>query len=150
MHRARDRIAKDLLLRDPDDEDVLPPRERVVRPILVVDDQERLAKALAAILSGDGYRVIIAVSGQAALEQAHADCPGLVLCDMTMTGMSGLEVFKALRADPATSHLPFVLMSGSEPELKGLRPDAFLHKPFKSAEVLRKIAELTRLAAVAK
>lgn len=129
---------------------MMPSMSVQVRPILIVDDQERLAKALAAILSGAGYRVIIAASGHAALEQAHADCPGLVLCDMTMPGMSGLEVFQALRADPATSHLPFVLMSGAEPEWKGLRPDAFLHKPFKSAEVLRKIVELTKLAAVAK
>ena len=117
-----------------------------VRPILVVDDQERLVKALVAILSRAGYSVITATNGSAAIEMARADSPGLVLCDQTMPGISGLEVFQALRADPTTAHLPFILMSGSDLEAKGLRPDAFLHKPFKPDEVLRAIGGFTKLA----
>jgi two-component system cell cycle response regulator len=121
-----------------------------VRPILVVDDQERLLKALVALLCHAGYPVITAMNGDAAIERARADSPGLVLCDQTMPGLSGLDVFRALRADPATAHLPFVLMSGADPELNGLRPNAFLHKPFKPADVLRTIAGFVKLAAVAK
>jgi CheY-like chemotaxis protein len=123
---------------------MMPTMSTQVRPILVVDDQERLVKALVTILCHAGYEVITATTGRAALERAQAELPGLVLCDMSMPDMSGMEVCKTLRANPMTAQMPFVLMSGCDPELNGLRPDAFLHKPFKPVEVLRAIGEFTK------
>jgi CheY-like chemotaxis protein len=125
---------------------MMPTMSDQVRPILVVDDQERLVKALVAVLSQAGYAVISAMSGHAALERVQVDVPGLVLCDMSMPDMSGMEVCQALRANPTTAEVPFVLMSGCDPELNGVRPDAFLHKPFKPADVLRAIGEFTKSA----
>jgi CheY-like chemotaxis protein len=119
------------------------------RPILVVDDDEVLAELLAAILSSVGHEVIIAANGADAVQRARADSPCLVICDMSMPGLSGADVLLALREDPALAGLPFVLMSGAPQTLSGPQPNAFLQKPFVLAEVIDLVTEITTPAAIA-
>jgi CheY-like chemotaxis protein len=112
------------------------------RPVLVVDDDEMLGEFLAAILSDAGHEVIIATNGDEAVARAHLHSPSVVLCDMSMPGMSGAEVLRTLRHSPATAELPFVLMSGAPQTLVGPQPNAFLQKPFTPQTLTRKVHEV--------
>ena len=114
------------------------------RPVLVVDDNKTLADLFAAMLSASGYKAIIATDGAEAMTRVRADSPCLVLCDQKMPGMSGVEVLSALREDPATAELPFVMMRTAAMETSvGCQPNAYLQKPFIPAEMLCQVAELT-------
>ena len=114
------------------------------RPVLVVDDNKTLADLFAAMLSASGYNAIIATDGAEAIARVRADSPCLVLCDQMMPGMSGVEVLSALRADPVTAELPFVMMRTAATETTPrLQPNAYLQKPFIPAEMLCRVAELT-------
>jgi CheY-like chemotaxis protein len=78
--------------------------------VLVVDDDPLITAFLRAALESEGYRVSTAVDG-AALRVAHEVQPALILLDIMMPGMDGVEVSRRLRADPATAHIPIVVIS---------------------------------------
>jgi two-component system, OmpR family, response regulator len=92
---------------------VLPPPHRVQPPrgalrVLVVEDSPDAADSLAMVLSLGEYRVTLAASGPAALEQAEAEEPDVVLLDLGLPGMDGCEVAKRLGADPP-GRRPFLI-----------------------------------------
>jgi CheY-like chemotaxis protein len=78
--------------------------------VLVVDDDELITAFLRAALEAEGYQVCTAVDG-AALKVAQEVQPALILLDIMMPGMDGVEVSRRLRADPATAHIPIVAIS---------------------------------------
>lgn len=118
-------------------------------PVLVVDDNKALANQFAAMLSASGYKAIIATDGAEAMARVRADSPCLVLCDQVMPGMSGVEVLSALREDPATANLPFVMMrTAATKNSNGFEPNAYVQKPFIPADMLCRVAELTTPSAV--
>ncbi|HEY6333005.1 MAG TPA: PAS domain S-box protein [Blastocatellia bacterium] len=85
-----------------------PPRGRV----LVVNDVPDQLAALEAILSQDGYSISVAESAQSALELARTDKPDLILSDVVMPVMDGIELCRALKSRPETSGVPVLLVSG--------------------------------------
>ena len=100
--------------------------------ILVVDDDEAIVEFLELALSDLGYRVLSAVNG-AALQLAQAERPAVILLDIMMPGMDGVEVSRRLRADPATAAIPIIAMSAQERLEAGaplMRADGSLPKPF--------------------
>ena len=115
--------------------------------ILVVDDTPANVKLLADVLGSRGYAVSTAASGKEGLEKVAADAPDLVLLDVVMPEMSGYEVCKAIRADPATSRLPVVMVtaldSGQE-RVKGIEAgaDDFLTKPINVKAFVEAVQEL--------
>ena len=112
--------------------------------ILVVDDDAPILLLMRSLLREYGFEPVEAPSGEQAIEQARARTPDLVLLDRHMPGMSGDEVLRALRAEPALGSVPVLILSG-EPidpdELQRLGATAAVLKPFDVlalVEIIRK------------
>ncbi len=115
----------------------MPPRD-----ILVVDDTRDCLVILRGMLQGQGFEVRTAESGAEALRQIGARIPDVVLLDVMMPGMSGLEVLQRLRAGHATARIPVILITArSEDEdlMTGYQvgADYYITKPCTAQEVLR-------------
>ncbi|OGQ84429.1 MAG: guanylate cyclase [Deltaproteobacteria bacterium RIFCSPLOWO2_12_FULL_60_19] len=118
--------------------------------ILVVDDTPRNVKLLADVLTVKGYAVVTAASGAEALKQVEAEKPDLVLLDVVMPEMSGYEVCRRIRENPATGILPVVMVTALDPteeRIKGLDAgaDDFLTKPINQPELLARVRSLLRI-----
>jgi len=118
--------------------------------ILIVDDTPDTVMFLADRLAGQGYAVVTASSGVEALEQVEKEQPDLVLLDVLMPKMSGYEVCRQIRENPATHLLPVVLLTAlnpSEERVKGIEAgaDDFLTKPANQAELLARVRSLLRI-----
>ena len=118
--------------------------------ILVVDDVAKNVKLLADVLALRGYRTSTAASGEEALARIAAEVPDLVLLDVMMPGLSGYDVCRASRADPALAMLPVVLVTALDPaqeRVKGLEAgaDDFLSKPVNQAELMARVRSLLRI-----
>ena len=134
----------------------LPLREGQPR-LLLVEDNADLAEATAEFLRAAGLEVRIVESGEEALAMARAFQPEIILCDMRLTDMSGLDVARALRANPDTKHALFALhsvMSDVEIRALGRQIDAdevnlFLSKPLTQQKLDSLLAalEVTRESA---
>src|SRR5207247_9669094 len=83
--------------------------------ILVVDDTPQNVKLLADLLTAKGYAVVTASSGVQALEKVPKETPDLVLLDVVMPEMSGYEVCRKIRTNPATATLPVVMVTALDP-----------------------------------
>lgn len=117
--------------------------------VLVVDDLPQNVRLLDAVLSPRGYRVLVATSGQAALQVLATERPDLVLLDVLMPDMDGHDVCRRIRANPDTAYLPVVMITASGPKEK-LRAvqagaDDFVTKPFVQGELLARISSLIRI-----
>src|ERR1700682_1792191 len=109
--------------------------------VLVVDDTPANVKLLVDVLTAKGYAVSSAVNGEEALAKVAADSPDLVLLDIMMPGLSGYDVCRRIRADPATALLPVVLCTSLDPQqerVNGIEAgaDDFLSKPINRPELL--------------
>ena len=113
--------------------------------ILVVDDDPDIVEVLRCLLHDAGYEVATADDG-AALPLAHERQPHLILLDILMPGMDGVEVSRRLRADPATAPIPIIAMSATPRWLPAVPVDDRLTKPFKLVQVLAKVAYWVRAA----
>ena len=115
--------------------------------VLVVDDQEDERKIQGAMLTHLGYEVREAADGEAALAAATESPPDLVLLDIAMPRMDGLEVCRALRADPRTVGVPVLFFTASVAgDLKQMARDAgaqgILTKPVDPRHVAREVARI--------
>ena len=118
--------------------------------ILVVDDLELNVKVLAAKLTAEYFDVVTAMSGAAALEAIERENPDIVLLDVMMPDMDGVEVCRRIRANPKMMHLPIVIVTAlSEPadRVRGLDAgaDDFLTKPVDDEAMFTRVRTLVRL-----
>lgn len=117
--------------------------------VLVVDDDKQMLKAVTIALSARGYDVLIAASGESALEMAAEEEPDLVLLDLGLPGIEGREVIERLRA---WSELPVIVISvreGQDDKVAALDAgaDDFVTKPFGMKELLARMRAVRRRAA---
>ena len=116
------------------------------RRILVVDDDPLVATTVQRVLRPEGYDVDIALGGAQALEQARAHRPDLVVLDLMMPGVDGLEVCRQLRVEGNLPILMLTARSGTADRVRGLDTgaDDYLVKPFAYAELLARVRALLR------
>ncbi len=114
--------------------------------ILVVDDEVVLAEVIQRMLKRAGYHVLLAANGREALQRVAEARPDLVLSDVMMPVLNGIELCRALAADPTYQTIPVVLMTAGHANL--LSNDghavATLGKPFDYALLLATIAQYVR------
>lgn len=118
--------------------------------ILIVDDEAEIRRALQRNLQAHGFEVITAESGEEALDMLTLHRPDLILLDLGLPGMSGLEVCKQIRT---YSHLPIIILSVKDAERDKVRAldsgaDDYVSKPFGVDEVLARIRVALRHAAL--
>jgi DNA-binding response OmpR family regulator len=120
----------------------------VSRTVLVVDDEPTLRETLAEALEADGLRVISAADGREALERFRAEPPDLVLLDVMLPQLSGIEVCRILRRESA---VPIIMLTAKDSEIDKvvgleLGADDYVTKPFSLRELLARIrSQLRRL-----
>ena len=107
--------------------------------VLVVEDERNVAELLDAVLTGEGYQVLVAMNGREGLDLLARRRPQLVLCDHMMPVMDGATMLQAMMADPALRGIPVIMMSAMREVSVAQWCSgyvAFLHKPFKLLELL--------------
>jgi CheY-like chemotaxis protein len=119
--------------------------------ILVVDDQAANVDLVRRWLEADGHAVVTATSGEGALAAVQEFRPDVVVLDIMIPAPAGFEVCQRLKRDPATRHIPVVLMSGLQDPSnwkRGLEVGAagLLQKPLQGADVRARIRELLEQA----
>lgn len=121
--------------------------------VLIADDNADMRAYLARLLAGAGYQVSTVGDGRQALYEARTRTPDLIISDVMMPGLDGLQLLLALRADPRTEAIPVILLSaraGQEASIEGLQAgaDDYLVKPFAAAELLARVRANVELARI--
>ncbi|MBI5685031.1 MAG: response regulator [Verrucomicrobia bacterium] len=123
--------------------------QREKKLVLIIEDEVDMANLIELHLREAGYETMTANDGVLGLDEAIKHTPDLVLLDMELPRMHGLEVCRRLRATPATRHIPTLVvssLSSTEMKVQGLHTgaDDYLTKPFKPAELLARVEALLR------
>lgn len=114
--------------------------------VLVIDDNADMRRYLSQLLAPD-YRVVTATDGISGLQRALAVLPELVICDIRMEGMDGLECLRRLKSEVQTSHIPVMMLTAcalDDERVRGYEggADAYMAKPFAPKELLARVRNL--------
>lgn len=117
--------------------------------ILVVDDETDILELIRHNLAREGYRVMGAASGENALNQARTEKPDLIVLDLMLPGIDGLEVARRLKSDDKTRHIPIVMLTakGEEADIVSgleLGADDYVTKPFSPRVLVARIRAVIR------
>jgi two-component system phosphate regulon response regulator PhoB len=122
--------------------------KRNVRPrILVVDDEPEAVELVEFNLKQAGFEVLAAADGAEALKKAHSALPSLIVLDLMLPEVDGLEVCKMLRRDPATAAVPIVMVTAKAAEIDRilgleLGADDYVTKPFSPRELVLRVKNI--------
>jgi len=114
------------------------------KKVLVIEDDKEIRENLEELLS-EKYEVIVSSGGRMGLELALQELPDVVICDVTMAGVTGHNVLTALRSNPITASIPFIFLTSkvSKDDMRlgmELGADDYLTKPYTRKELLSAIA----------
>jgi putative two-component system response regulator len=127
---------------------------RSVKKILVVEDNEDLRQVIASTLELEGYQVLQAENGHAAMATLQRATPDLILSDVNMPRMNGIEFYQALRKNPRWLPIPFIFLTANDSPVdiragRALGVEAYLTKPIDTADLLAVVnARLLRVVEV--
>jgi len=124
----------------------------MVETILVVDDEQDIRRLLNYILKKEGYEILEASTGEEALTLAREEAPDLIILDLMLPGIDGMEVCRLLKRNDSTVSIPIIMLTarGTEPDIvKGLETgaDDYVPKPFSTAVLLARVKSLLRRSA---
>jgi two-component system, cell cycle response regulator DivK len=114
------------------------------KTVLYVEDNEYNLKIVRQLLGRTSYRLIEAMDGQLGVETALRELPDLILMDIQLPKLSGLDATRMLRADPKTAAIPIIVitsfaLSGDDQKAKDAGASAYLAKPYSPRELLQMI-----------
>ena len=117
--------------------------------ILLVEDERDIAELITYNLEREGFRVELAMSGEEGLRKARGDPPDLIVLDIMLPEMNGLDVCKALRSDQATQRIPIIMLTARDEDIDivtGLEvgADDYLTKPFSPRVLIARIRSVLR------
>ena len=117
--------------------------------VLVVEDEPDTAELIELHLKNDGYRVTVAGDGDQALKKVHKHMPDLVILDLMIPEITGVEVCKFIRKDPATKSIPIIMCTAKTGEIDKilgleLGADDYVTKPFSPRELLLRVKNLIK------
>lgn len=120
-----------------------------VEKILVVEDHNDTIELLKYNLTSSGYEVVTAMDGHKALEQAEKEKPNLILLDLMLPGIDGLEVCRRLKQDVSTQYIPVVMLTAKGEEVDRvvgleLGVDDYIVKPFSPRELVLRVKAVLR------
>lgn len=123
--------------------------------ILIVDDERDIVDLVAYNLEKEGHEVLKAYDGERAIQSIRSKTPDLVILDLMLPGIQGLEVCKRLRQDPSTAVIPIIMLTAKGDEIDkvlGLEvgADDYITKPFSLKELMARVKALLRRADVRK
>jgi CheY-like chemotaxis protein len=112
-----------------------------MKQILLIEDNRDIRENTVEILELAGYRVAVAVNGSEGIDMATQLLPDIILCDVQMPVMDGLEVFRNLKANPQCAKIPFVFVTASAEKREietalAMGADGYVCKPFEASELL--------------
>ena len=121
----------------------------MIRTVLIADDDASMRLLVSTTLADDSLELLEAQDGLQALALARKKRPHLILLDVAMPGLTGLEVCRALRADPPTARVPVVMLTAQGQESdreRGLAAGAtaYLTKPFSPLQLLQLVEDLLK------
>lgn len=119
----------------------------MAKKVLIADDEQNIVISIEFLLRREGFAVVVAADGEAALAQARAEKPDLVLLDVMMPKMNGFDVCQAIRADADLAGMRILMLTakGRETEVSkglGLGADAYMTKPFSTKELVAQVRTL--------
>lgn len=117
--------------------------------ILLIEDEPDIAEVLQYNLQKEGFQVELASRGDAGLEAVRRDSPDLILLDLMLPGLDGLELTRLLKRDPASAYLPIVMLTARSEEVDRivgleLGADDYISKPFSPREVVLRVKAVLR------
>ncbi len=117
--------------------------------VLLIEDDASFRKAVGDVLTLEGYTVIQAPSGKAGILAAQKEMPDIVILDLIMPGMKGLEVCQFLKQDAKTANVPIIILTGNDKDGQDIAcldmgADDYLIKPVKSERLLAYVRALLR------
>ncbi len=123
-------------------------KDKQARKVLLVDDEAGFAELLRDLLEMDNYEVQVAHDGQEGLEKLDAFMPDVIISDIVMPRLSGFEMFKKVKANPETSHIPFLFITGFQDdrvlsEARKIGVFGILKKPIDIDQIENRLQDLT-------
>lgn len=112
--------------------------------ILIIEDNNEIRENTAELLSLEGFSILEAANGTEGIRMAQNSAPDLIVCDVMMPGLSGLDVLKALKQETSTSTIPFIFLS-ARVEKKDVQTglelgaSAYVQKPFEPTQLFEAV-----------
>jgi two-component system phosphate regulon response regulator PhoB len=120
--------------------------------ILIVEDEQDLAELLAYNLGKEGYEILIANDGKTGYEKAVSELPALIILDLMLPEMNGIDVCKLLKKNPETAMIPVIMVTARSEEIDRVvgfevGADDYMIKPFSNRELQLRIKAILRRSA---
>ena len=115
--------------------------------VLIAEDEPHIVESLSFVLEREGFAVRTALDGEAALRELRSSAPDLLILDLMLPRINGLEVLKAAKSDPALKTIPVIVLTAKGQAqdrrmVDEIGAEGFMTKPFSNREIVERVREL--------